>query len=105
MESSLVIQNSPISPTTTNSNTVVATARNYTGTKKMKQFMASKRVKMIANTTTSSILDEEEAEASGVVAVLSAATAQVEAVSTAVAEANYISSPSCKRRKSFKLVQ
>ena len=61
---------------------------------------------MIAQTTTSSILDEEDAEASGVVAVLSAAaTAQVEAVSNAVAEANYISSPSCKRRKSFKLVQ
>lgn len=105
MESSLVIQNSPLSPTTTNSNTVVATARNYTGTKKMKQFMASKRVKMIANTTTSSILDEEDAEASGVVAVLSTATAPIEAVSNAIAEANYISSPSCKRRKSFKLVQ
>lgn len=107
MDSSLVIQNSPLlSPTTTNSNTIVATARNYTSTKKLKQSMASKRVKMIAQTTTSSILDEEDAEASGVVAVLSAAaTAQVEAVSNAVAEANYISSPSCKRRKSFKLVQ
>lgn len=105
MESSLVIQNSPLSPTTTNSNTVVATARNYTGTKKMKQFIASKRVKMIANTTTSSILDEEDAEASGVFAVLSTATAPIEAVSNAIAEANYISSPSCKRRKSFKLVQ
>lgn len=107
MDNSFVIQNSPLlSPTTTNSNTIVATARNYTGTKKLKQSMASKRVKMIAQTTTSSILDEEDAEASGVVAVLSAAaTAQVEAVSNAVAEANYISSPSCKRRKSFKLVQ
>ena len=105
MDNSLAIQKSPLSPTTTNSNTMIVTARNYTGTKKMKQYMASKRVQMIANTTTSSILDEEDAEASGVIAVLSAATVPVEAVSNAVAEANYISSPSCKRRKSFKTVQ
>lgn len=105
IESSFVNQNSPISPTTTNSNTIIATARNYTGTKKLKQVMASKRVKMIANTTTSSILDEEDAEASGVVAVLAAPTAPIEAVSNTIAEANYISSPSCKRRKSYKIVQ
>ncbi len=99
LESSL-IQNSPISPTTTTSH--VTTARNYTETKKMKQSLASKRIKMIANTTTSSILDEEDAEASGVMTVLTA-----EEVNEPVEknENNYISSPSCKRRKSFKIVQ
>lgn len=108
LDSSL-IQNSPISPTpTTTTSLVTTTARNYTGTKKMKQSLASKRLKVIANTTTSSILDEEDAEASGVVTVLSAAAiingenTNANAVS---AENNYISSPSCKRRKSFKLVQ
>lgn len=95
-----LIQNSPISPTTTTSH--VTTARNYTTTKKSKQSIVSKRIKMIANTTTSSYLDEEDAEASGVVEVL---TATNTAVTTAKGEVNYISSPSCKRRKSFKLVQ
>jgi hypothetical protein len=99
---SISIQNnSPLSPTTTTSHHFITnntmTARNYTGTKKLKQSIASKRIKMIANTTTSSILDEDEAEASGVITALS--------VPGPNAEANYISSPSCKRRKSFKIVQ
>lgn len=99
-----LIQNSPISPTTTTTTSHVTTARNYTTTKKSKQSIVSKRIKMIANTTTSSYLDEEDAEASGVVEVLSAANTTT-AVKTTKGEVNYISSPSCKRRKSFKLVQ
>lgn len=99
-----LIQNSPISPTTTTSH--VTTARNYTTTKKSKQSIVSKRIKMIANTTTSSYLDEEDAEASGVVEVLTAANSTMAATATAnKGEVNYISSPSCKRRKSFKIVQ
>ena len=97
-----LIQNSPISPTTTTSH--VTTARNYTTTKKSKQSIVSKRIKMIANTTTSSYLDEEDAEASGVVEVLNAANTTTTVTATK-GEVNYISSPSCKRRKSFKLVQ
>jgi hypothetical protein len=99
-----LIQNSPISPTTTTSH--VTTARNYTTTKKSKQSIVSKRIKMIANTTTSSYLDEEDAEASGVVEVLSAANTTTAVLATTnKGEVNYISSPSCKRRKSFKHVQ
>ena len=123
LENSLIAHNSPISPTpTTTTGTFVSTARNYTGTKKMKQSIASKRIKMIANTTTSSILEEEEAEASGVLTILSA-TNLVDADTTNDdfantndinaaghnnnnnIQVNYISSPSCKRRKSFKLVR
>lgn len=82
-EDSVLAQNSPISPSTTMS--VVTSARNYTGTKKMKQTLASQRLKkMLADTTTSSILDDEETAASG--------------------KRNEPSSPSCKRRKSHKSV-
>ena len=114
----LILQNSPISPSPS-TNTTVTTARNYTGTKKFKQSLATKRIKMIANTTTSSILDEEDAdaEASGVLTVLSAAVGNGNENENGYDDCgqlknninynnnNYISSPSCKRRKSFKIVK
>lgn len=110
LDTSMIQNNSPISPTTTH---ITTNARNYTETKKLKQSLASKRIKMIANTTTSSILDEEDAEASGVVEVLSTVNNGGNAATKKnttnnnnhATEVNYISSPSCKRRKSFKLVQ
>ena len=73
-------QKSPISPSTTNS--AVTAARNYRGTKKLKQSLAAKRLKALAETTTSSLLDEEDAAA------------------TVANATNQLSSPSCKRRRS-----
>jgi hypothetical protein len=98
--SALLPPKSPLSPTTTTSH--ITAPRNYTCTKRMKQSLASKRLKMLATRPSSSSSAEGSSPLPSEDGYLRT-TIQSQSQPSADVLPALLSSPSCKRRKVHRL--